>query len=423
MEQNELIHNLIDGSLDNNHEEQLFLTLVSSEEARSELKQQIAIKNAIRADKMAYTPRVQSTLNVFNTLGFTPPSLVAIPMKTGFGNSFLKLVQTYSQGLIGGLIATVATSFVFFTFISPEAKNSSNNADNKVISKNIEDKGNNLPINKTTSVAANANNIISNNSNSKNNRITKTPNLNFIKNDKQVSSVEAELTNNQVNTQIPDNKLQENVVQLDMSNLFNAFNSKNNVLDYNSMPVNEAIQMKEQKYNDMPFLNNSNNSNLNNFSIEFRKSEVWFSQNPTIYPKNLAAFNNSSLAIMYDISKEFAAGFDLRQETFFQKFNHDSSGYNLQFEQQPNLTSGGVFLRWQPEFISFWNINPLLQTTLSANEAGYVMRGMFGLSFSPYNGITFVGGYEYSNLLFSHNNNNSLTSSKYNLNYGIKFNF
>ena len=49
------------------------MSLSASEEMRTELKQQLAIRNAVRSDIKALTPKAESTLRIFSELGFTAP--------------------------------------------------------------------------------------------------------------------------------------------------------------------------------------------------------------------------------------------------------------------------------------------------------------------------------------------------------------
>ena len=72
MEYSKLIHEFADGTLESGNEEELFRLLASNEDYRGELKQQIAMKNAIKIDAKAYTPSAASTLKIFSSIGFTP---------------------------------------------------------------------------------------------------------------------------------------------------------------------------------------------------------------------------------------------------------------------------------------------------------------------------------------------------------------
>ncbi|MFW5701359.1 MAG: anti-sigma factor family protein, partial [Bacteroidota bacterium] len=65
MDYTKLIHEFVDGTLSPEHEEELFASLRSNDELRSELKQQMAIKSAVRSDTKAFTPSAASTMAIF----------------------------------------------------------------------------------------------------------------------------------------------------------------------------------------------------------------------------------------------------------------------------------------------------------------------------------------------------------------------
>ena len=118
MDYTKTIHEFLDGSLEINGEEEFFLMLANNEEFRSELKQQLAMKEAIKNDTKAYTPAAFSTMAIFSSLGFAPPSGV-IQAKQGFGSKVKNFMAQYKQGFIGGIMSTAATIAVIFFLFNP----------------------------------------------------------------------------------------------------------------------------------------------------------------------------------------------------------------------------------------------------------------------------------------------------------------
>jgi hypothetical protein len=73
MDYTKTIHDFLDGSLESSEEENLFLLLSNDDDLRSELKQQLAMKDAIKSDTKAFSPSAASTMAIFSALGFATP--------------------------------------------------------------------------------------------------------------------------------------------------------------------------------------------------------------------------------------------------------------------------------------------------------------------------------------------------------------
>lgn len=73
----ELLHSYLDGELEQELELTLFSHLNSSPELRNEMRDVLALKRAVRSDKVAFTPPLAATAAVFGTLGMSVPATMS----------------------------------------------------------------------------------------------------------------------------------------------------------------------------------------------------------------------------------------------------------------------------------------------------------------------------------------------------------
>ena len=100
----------------------------------------------------------------------------------------------------------------------------------------------------------------------------------------------------------------------------------------------------------------------------------------------------------------------------------DKIGNLLNYQQQPNFTSVGLLMRYSNQSYNVFGIYPYLQAYAGGTNVGPIGRMLLGLRYSPYKGIIFHLGAEYSNLWYQHQNKDYQTA-KYDLNYGLSFEF
>ena len=401
MDYTKLIHDFMDGSLEGTQEEQLFYQFSSNDELRAELKQQIAIREAIRNDSRAYTPAANSTVGVFAALGFNPPSTVTVPNSSIAKGGVSGFLTKYKQGITGGVISAVATTALILLLLNPFGSTYTNMSDSE----------------KPSMVQSQ---VIPDN----------VPKVESFSNDAQKQQVRYITKIRYIDVPRYINKEPVNNVQESTSSITSAEESNN--LDLTSSNLGTSLS---------PRLDMSNNTNgfsdlgvgtstnkFNNLilpgeqiglSLELRGSQYWNYQTETINPFKYSKFNNSAIALYYNLSDNFAFGGEVRQENFFQKYN--SIKGDSTFQQQPNFTTFGLNLRYTLPF-EFWGFAPFIQANAGVNNAGYTGRGMVGFKYSPYRDITFVVGGETS-WLFYHHQNKQFNSGKFGLNYGISFNF
>ncbi len=406
MEYTDLIQEYVDGNLSPEVEEQFFMTLSGNEDLRSELRQQLAIKDAIRTDKRAFTPAPESTLKVFSALGFTPPPVAPVPIGTGSaltGVQSASVLTKYSHVILGGLVSAAATAVVVLMLINPmiygdkNAYTGNNSTTSKIVKQTENISGNNLQANPNTNIAQPP-------------VRTKTI-VRYVYVQKQTENPPVS------NKQIVDQSMVSNQQVISLSpinekigrgNLISAPQTTrqgNMPISFNLQPLSEFIGTDKM-----------------NFSVEYMGSAPFNLQKATINPNQYANFNNSQIGLFYNFNDNWSAGLDLRQETFFQSYEgKDGKGQPWRYEQQPNFTSYSATARYKFNEIISW-VSPFSQISLGGTNVGFIGRLMVGTEIKPYYGVSFVIGLEYSDLMYKHQTN-YFNSGKIGFKYGMGISF
>lgn len=419
MENLRLIHDFADGTLNPAQEEQLFQMLASNDEYRNELKQQLAIKSAVKNDASAYTPSAKSTLKVFSALGFAAPiagsagagqAAAATNSSVSTGASVTKagFWSNLSTPIITGVVSTVATAVVAILLFQPflsnmDSKINNLQKQNQVLSKQIDNNNlNNIPVvtsqetdNKQTSTKMNSQKPIIK--------------YVYISKDNKANVNKTELIDSPRTTDENSN-INLSLANIVTSNVDGVFTDDSYIPDeYKFVPDIE-----------FPNLYIRDNIGLN---LEVNRLINWFDQAPTINPANYNKMNNTAITLFYQVSNDFYLGAEYRQETFFQTFKGvDSKGQAFEYQQQPNFTSGGIVARYAPNELKFYGLVPYAQLYGGVTNVGYIGRAMIGLKYSPYPNISFVVSGERSQLYYKYQNA-SFNGGKYDINYGVSFNF
>lgn len=416
MENYELIQDFIDGTLDPNKEQEFFAMLGTNEDARNELKSQLAIRDAVRADVAAFTPSAKSTIAIFSQLGFQAPVPTPLsPAKSLFVKS-ADFMARFKQALWGSLTTAAVATAVFFLINNPKDKldninslntNKTTNSKIPVVSSSASvdkiEKLNTSNSNKSSqpkviykyvivgadkfaekqsesNAQSNSNNLPANENNESNDNIAS----------KEISPVST-------NSLAQNDSKKIKLVQTEPIRI-----SKNEFVQI--VPVNNQEELSKMMKNDNPV----------GLFVELSGAQYWMDKTD-IKPKNEQAFNNTSITAMYGLSEELQLGIEYRRENFYQKF--EGTDYYItaergdkilgvvEYEQRPNFETAGLVFRYLPDFAKMFSIRPFSQLGFGFNNAGFVTRGMLGLQYQAYSNYGITIGYDYSNLTFQHQGN------------------
>lgn len=146
------------------------------------------------------------------------------------------------------------------------------------------------------------------------------------------------------------------------------------------------------------------------------------SNEPTPESVQNAFLPNSAFALMVPIASGHEVGVELGSESFRQVFQVDEVGKTVEYTQTPVLFWIGATYQWMPlEFDFIPGMSPFINLTAGyVDSQGPIGRGTLGLSYQPFGPLRFTAGIDASALIYTHNNN-SFTSTKWGLSYGISF--
>lgn len=415
---------LIDGLLPLDEEKAIFAQLAEDEELLFEYKALSSIFTTINTNISQYTPSNQVTDAVFAKIGIPSPT---IEHQLTLIDNRSKL-NKYSKASLA-----LAASFALFLSISTLNKYSIiplqiSTKLNHIISKdNLEDiakdNNNKLLNSSSTSKSFKSNLPI---------KIIQTENNNVIDElDSQVLNNEltSELTLNQISldnsVQLADDNYNLNDNDYESLSFLKQNNNPQSSIIANDEPSNSNNYFSEipSAPNSVEFIENYARLNEESFTIEIKNS-IYFNTKKSDKPS--AKLNNIGLTILYQISDNFSAGVDFRDESFKLQTNEEvetlsSNSSTINSQSNIALTSIGLAVRYnlKEKGDTFY---PSGQVILAKNREGVVGRVNFGISFKPIPGLTTTAGIEYSNLTYS-SSSISYNSPKLGLNYGLAYNF
>jgi hypothetical protein len=421
MNYEELVHEFLDGALESGKEEQLFLSLSASDDLRTELKQQLAIRNAVRSDIKAMAPRAESTIRIFSELGFTAPvpaqSLAPVPAPIGLWTRFAGFMNKNTANLMTGIVSSVATALIMIMLLKGGIVNIGNETDS---SRNYTES---IPVTDSREIQ-NSKNFnsslkIENNTNNTEKK-TSEPKVVYkyiyVKNDSQKQD-------NPITQPIVDDNFSDKQKLLSSysdfvpshTNSMSTFDRKNR--GFIESNLNSTIVPESFKIYDL-----SNLENTTHFALEANTSSYFYNSQERVTQSNLQNFSNTSFAFRYKFNEEFQVGYEYRLENFYQKFEGYDSDNLYAYEQNPNLESHSLSFKYAPEFLNFYDAQLYVQTSLGGTKIGPIGRLMFGTKINFYSNYSLLLSSDYSVIGFSHNKN-WFMASKWGIHAGFGIDF
>ncbi len=442
MEYSKLIHDFLDGTLDTQQENELFMMISSNDEVRAEFKHSLTLDRALNKKLSSFTPSAKSTVGLFSQLGFTAPaSLSSGPKPPGAIKSTLK---KYSQGMAGAASMAVV-SIIAFLLIETGGGNSeiqNNSIANSDLHSNNNLHSNNtaeisdLPAKKTIPVVESysdeqiphqavrnenykKDNFGNDNKTNENNRTNNYRKNNFAKSirpnppaamnnpdrpknpgamNTNVPATQPDITDNAQN-KFPDGNLLEGQAYYLAPNISQSDAAANQT----PMRLNHAVDLST-----VGFVNVIEPPPYDNYiepvglSVAIHGNEYWQLQPKSLPESTIPKFSNMGLTVFYDVSGDLSLGFDVRQEHFYQEFTvAGDDGIDYLYQQTPNyITYSGVvkYDLYQFDYMAFF-----AQSMAGMTATGGVWRFMAGAEYSPNDAYTFSLGLEYSELVFKNN--------------------
>ncbi len=413
MEKDRLIHDFLDGTLSQNQETELFYSLSSDEMMRMELKEQLAIKNAIKGDVKAGTPKVASTMAIFSELGLTPPPVAQVPAGgaavTSSMSKIWPAISKYSGMIWTGVATAVTTAVVMLLLMEP-----GNFTSDQAVTSN----------NKPEGMTTNTNTIV----NSNIPVVNSTENENASTGSKQSAGHSNEkivykyiyITNENPSEQTVTGL--ENIVkeihQSDIagSNHFD-LSGNNELLVY---PIDFELYTGSNILSTYSPIGYQSEQTSYGIVFEFRTAKDW-ANSQGLNPSQYQDWNNTSLSLFKSVSEELMLGVEYRRENFYLDFKGlEGSNQLYKYEVYPNTSSLTAAVRYSPEFLKLYNFAPFAQLSVGANNVGPVGRFFVGANYSPHPSYSLIFGIDGSAMRYNFQNID-YTSHKFGIQFGASF--
>lgn len=428
MEHEILISDYLDGTLSAKHEEQLFSSLAQSQELRHELRQQLAMKAAIRSDVKAFTPKADSTMRIFSELGFAP----AAPAAMTLSQKLASFIVAHKVPIISSF-ASVAMTVAAFLLLWPRSGSEFGNVNYLPREVNQVSAAHEIPVagsyaanidvldNSPKSPAQSGQSIVNS---SRENVIVRYV---YLDEDSNVIVNRDETRNlsekSQSSTEINNKRRRDDFVITK-----SVANSNGNVY-ISDMRASSRMNGPSDgftagaDFNIDELLSDESFLSRLNLAVEFAASQEFFTHEVNVHPASEQVFNNSQISILVSPITDLQVGTEYRRENFYQVFRgYGANGNLFEYEQQPNFETFTLKARYKPDFLRTGSFSPFVSGAFGVNNAGYVSRIGGGVIIFPDAGYSFLVTTEYSGLRFMHNDA-WFYSNKLGLNLGISVNF
>jgi hypothetical protein len=430
MNNSKLIHDYLDGKLQQPGQDMLFAELANNAELRNEFNQQMKMHMIAQNDMAMISPPAAATNAIFAELGFSiPPSGGAGDgaAGAGFGASFLAFMKRYLPGAATAVVSAVLTGLIIYWLLDFDRSNSASiNSDVAADSKPV-----------ITSVEGSYSPIMY--MQAQNNSLTEADVQRIINNamarymtkvDNYYKNYYTALINLSKNNRADNNRRDS------YQNVENVPRSDFNMMDY--LTDNSSTVTIQNNNRDM-LIDNNGNSNLNNsqtlnpqmtpkeiisnFNLSFRGFSTRSNINVNVPSQSNPWFNNMGVGASYNLAKNHELGVEVGQESFPQKFNRQVYGEELTYYQNPILFWYGVTYRYSLKQIFVPNVfYPYFQVMGGFTKVGPLGRAQIGLSYSPDKRVTFNLGLE-GTALWYNVQKTVYDTKKIGLTYGISISY
>ncbi len=396
METDRLIHDYIDGNISESQEDELFNNLAEDSSLRADFKQQLKMTSAVHRDLRAFTPRAESTLNIFDKLGFAAVAAVPIAQKGFFARN--------SSAIISSITSAAAAVVLTLLFLEPWGN--SVNLDGQ-----IDKFTKNVPMVQSYALNNNAGNIAQ----AQPEKIVYQykyiyVNKNLGNNDFASTTPEVKYIYEIANSNSYDNNNLMSYISNDKSNFNSNFGN-------NSLPMTES----NDYLSEMPIIKDGR------FSLEIGGAGYYAVNSGTMHPDQYQSMNNMNIAAFYKATSNLAIGMDYRRENYYEKFQGKELSNTYAYEQNPNFQVVSISARYQPKGLQIGMVSPMLEASagIPVNHlgAGYVVRPMMvAIEIKPFKDFKFIAGVDYS-MLYYKQQNNFYSSNKFGVQLRVGWEF
>jgi|GEM_PF-3358407 len=407
MEKQQIISELLDGSLPIENEPSIFADLSSDSTLRDEFRQQLEIKNSVKRDIKAFVPRAESTVRIFTELGIAGTLVGVASYGSRLGTFFAKYSQAI-YGVASTSLVAVATYFGLMTAGVIGNENSNNDTANNDLQNYlhtstafVED-----TIYTTREIEKDNSKIVyrdryiySNNPD----KLTGNEKLMALADKKVILDYENHLSDEHsieaINKIINSNLLQNNSEDL----ITNNDNTSNQLiaLSLSNNKSNNKFEVNKSIYNETRYKGELPDGGLNfdfislpvNVNVEVSLASLSNTDNGSF---NFTG-NNFRIAAGVDLSQDFSVGLDFRRENHIMYDEiQDLAGDWITTTSYPNFNFYSMMLRYAPSELSFEKIHPFVQFSGGFSDKGSIGRLMLGSNYYITKNVSLMFGYNYN---------------------------
>ncbi len=373
----------LDGELPVSEEPLLFSALAESEELRSEMRQQLAIRNSILVDKDAYSPPTDSFNNIGKILG------LSIVTNYSTGNSLTKAgnVSKYLSPVFFTLLGVVLTLlFLKFGFKPEEIPQGQRNVS-----------------------------------------IVQTPPIiiSTFEEEKNGSSSSYIIDKSKVKVQEPlDYENETN--RFSNTNLLNESRQYYSVSTIENLSNQNAFRSKFQVNEETPRIGFDDNSvNEQRFSILIRGISGRSFPNPEVSTNDNLLYSNMATGVYLSRWSNVKFGIEFGREPFGQKFRN-TEGIEFIVEQKPMIFWGAVGMDFSTNLtrLNSYLVNSYVTLLAGGTQiGGPLLKLLSGVRLEPAGlGVGMYFGLE-GTMLFYRNESRIYNTNKLGVTYGLSINF
>ncbi|MGA2297836.1 MAG: hypothetical protein ABSG15_09850 [FCB group bacterium] len=419
MEYSRLIHDYLDGELDNVNQDVLFSELSHNQDLRIDFNRQVKLQIAAQNDLSALAPPAHTTNAIFASLGFSIPSQTFLqnmskPAGAGIAATVAGTVMSFFARNIAvvssiALTALITTSVIFvsqnyFTSNTKYAKNSNNSS----VSERVLKGSTQIPITSSVETFADNGKLNTNSAQiTENGNKNTSGNRNFtgnINNGNSGNSNRRSIANNTVRNsrQGPASSNAQNDLTLNSGE-----QNKNSQLQEGSLLLSpndnfyQRVRLFTPTYGSHSGL--VSNSNLPE-SIDFASyfsgassdNTTWSVQGRQMNARSFKVYSGPSqqkkwnddlsFTVLYKFDPYNNLGLEFGWENFSQVFTYMDAGRNNNWNQNPKLFWLGAAYRLN--FLDYGigdYIYPYLQFLVGGTGIGPLAKGQIGLQLRPIN--------------------------------------
>lgn len=405
----EQLQQLLDGELDPIHESTLFGELAINGDLRTELREQIAIKNAVQDDRMTLMPPAALTNTLFTGMGFAAPLAGAAAGAAG-GSMLMQWLSRLGIPILSAITAATIT-YTAFDASAPStgmprhapAPEQAQSAEPAPPAPSTGMPRHAPPPTRGQEPALRAENAALRAENAR------------------LRSQLASSTEQPIATRTPDDGRRTT----DDVRLSSDLEAPTNLLASQVHVTNDVAMTRSA---DTRFLAPQT---LRGFETAYQKYPSLmlqvrgFQLAPTINTAALEQsdwYTNLGIAALYQLNRNHSVGIEIGNESFPMVFEGDRNGQLVRYEQYPTTAWAGLTYRYTGSNFGATSFAPYGQFMVGGSKFGPIGRMSGGVQYTPVGPLSFVFGVETSALAYTFQSNWYL-SPKIGLTYGLAVRF